>query len=454
MKGKQYEMDMRTGSLAGKIMVFALPLVLSGMLQLLFNAADVVVVGRYCGKESLAAVGSNTSLINLFINLFVGLSVGANVIVAQDLGAGREKEANRAVHSTILIATVSGFALLVAGQLLGRQMLEWMDSPANVIDLATLYLKVYFLGMPATMVYNFGAAILRAKGDTKRPLYYLTFAGVVNVALNLFFIVVCHWDVAGVAAATGIAQYISAGLVLRCLMKEEGVLHLDLKGMRFDRQVFGRIIRVGLPAGLQGVIFALSNVVIQSAVNSFGDVVMAGSSAAASIEGFVYVGMNAFYQAAITFTGQNYGAGKCDRVDRVAVWCVGYAAVTGLVLGNLVYAFGPELISIYSPGEPAVVEAGMMRMAMIGRVYFLAGIMEAFVGVLRGLGHSIVPMICSLVGSCVLRLIWVATIFPLFNTTKMLFISYPITWIITTMAHIVVLLSVRKKSYRLVGYQI
>lgn len=454
MKGKQYEMDMRTGSLAGKIMVFALPLVLSGMLQLLFNAADVVVVGRYCGKESLAAVGSNTSLINLFINLFVGLSVGANVIVAQDLGAGREKEANRAVHSTILIATVSGFALLVAGQLLGRQMLEWMDSPANVIDLATLYLKVYFLGMPATMVYNFGAAILRAKGDTKRPLYYLTFAGVINVVLNLFFIVVCHWDVAGVAAATGIAQYISAGLVLRCLMKEEGVLHLDLKGMRFDKQVFGRIIRVGLPAGLQGVIFALSNVVIQSAVNSFGDVVMAGSSAAASIEGFVYVGMNAFYQAAITFTGQNYGAGKCDRVDRVAMWCVGYAAVTGLVLGNLVYAFGPELISIYSPGEPEVVEAGMMRMAMIGRVYFLAGIMEAFVGVLRGLGHSIVPMICSLVGSCVLRLIWVATIFPLFNTPGMLFISYPITWVITTMAHIAVLLSVRKKSYRLVGYQI
>lgn len=454
MKGKQYEMDMRTGSLAGKILVFALPLVLSGMLQLLFNAADVVVVGRYCGKESLAAVGSNTSLINLFINLFVGLSVGANVIVAQDLGAGREKEANRAVHSTILIALVSGFALLVAGQLLGRQMLEWMDSPDSVIDLATLYLKVYFLGMPATMVYNFGAAILRAKGDTKRPLYYLTFAGVINVALNLFFIVVCHWDVAGVAAATGIAQYISAGLVLRCLMKEEGVLHLDLKGMRFDKQVFGRIIRVGLPAGLQGVIFALSNVVIQSAVNSFGDVVMAGSSAAASIEGFVYVGMNAFYQAAITFTGQNYGAGKCDRVDRVAMWCVGYSAVTGLVLGNLIYAFGPELISIYSPGEPAVVEAGMMRMAMIGRVYFLAGVMEAFVGVLRGLGHSIVPMICSLVGSCVLRLIWVAAIFPLFNTPGMLFISYPITWVITTMAHIVVLLSVRKKSYRLVGYQI
>ena len=454
MKGKRYEMDMRSGSLAGKILVFALPLVLSGMLQLLFNAVDVVVVGRYCGKESLAAVGSTTSLINLFINLFVGLSVGANVIVAQDLGAGREREANRAVHSTILIAMVSGVALLAAGQVLGRRMLEWMDSPESVIDLASLYLKVYFLGMPATMVYNFGAAILRAKGDTKRPLYYLGFAGVVNVVLNLVFVVFFHWDVAGVAAATGIAQYISAGLVLRCLMQEEGGLHLNLKGLGFDKQVFGRIIRVGLPAGLQGVIFALSNVVIQSAVNSFGDVVMAGSSAAASIEGFVYVAMNAFYQAAITFTGQNYGAGKCDRVDRVALWCVGYSALTGLVLGNLVYALGPQLISIYSPGEPEVIAAGMMRMSVISRLYCLAGIMEAFVGVLRGLGHSIVPMICSLMGSCVLRLVWVATIFPLFNTPTMLFISYPITWIITTMAHITVLLSVRKKSYRLVGYQI
>ena len=454
MKGKQYEMDMRSGSLAGKILAFALPLVLSGMLQLLFNAADVVVVGRYCGKESLAAVGSNTSLINLFVNLFVGLSVGANVIVAQDLGAGREKEANRAVHCTILVALVSGVVLLGAGQLLGRQMLEWMDSPASVIDLASLYLKVYFLGMPATMVYNFGAAILRAKGDTRRPLYYLTFAGVVNVVFNLFFIVVCQWDVAGVAAATCIAQYISAGLVLRCLIREEGTFHLDLKRLCFDRQVLSRVIRVGLPAGLQGVIFSLSNVVIQSAINSFGDVVIAGSSAAGSLEGFVYVGMNAFYQAAITFVGQNYGAGKCDRVDRAAVWCVSYAALTGLVLGNLAYIFGPQLIGIYSPGEPDVVAAGMVRMGIIGRFYMLAGIMETCGGVLRGLGRSMMPMVCTLVGSCLLRLVWVAAVFPMFNTPGMLFLSYPITWIITASAHITIFFMVRKKSYRMVGYKI
>lgn len=454
MRGKQYELDMCNGSLASKILVFAFPLMLSSMLQLLFNAADVIVVGRFCGKASLAAVGSNTSLINLFVNLFVGLSVGANVVVAQDLGAGREKEANRAVHSTILLAMVSGVALLVAGQLFGRQMLEWMDSPDSVIDLAALYLRVYFLGMPATMVYNFGAAMLRAKGDTQRPLYYLSFAGVVNVLLNVFFVVVCRWDVAGVAAATSIAQYISAALVLRCLAKEEGVLHLDLKALRFDKKVFGRIVRVGLPAGLQGVIFSLSNVVIQSSINSFGDVVMAGSSAASSIEGFVYTAMNAFYQAAITFTGQNYGAGKCDRVDKVAVWCAVYSMLAGLVLGNLAYFFGPQLISIYSPGEPEVITAGMTRMMMICRPYLICGVMETMVGVLRGLGHSIVPMICSLVGSCVLRLIWVATIFPLFNTPTMLFISYPITWIITTLAHIVFFFLVRKKSYRLVGYSI
>lgn len=454
MKGNRYEMDMRSGSLAGKILAFALPLVLSGMLQLLFNAADVVVVGRYCGKASLAAVGSNTALINLFVNLFVGLSVGANVIVAQDLGAEREEQANRAIHCTILLALVSGVVLLGAGQLLGRQMLEWMDSPESVIDLAALYLKVYFLGMPATMVYNFGAAILRAKGDTRRPLYYLTFAGVANVLLNLFFVVVCQWDVAGVAAATGIAQYISAGLVLRCLMKEEGTFHLDLKRLCFDRQVLSRVIRVGLPAGLQGVVFSLSNVVIQSAINSFGDVVIAGSSAASSIEGFVYVGMNAFYQAAITFVGQNYGAGKCDRVDRAAVWCVSYAVLTGLVLGNLAYLFGPQLLGIYSPGEPDVVAAGMVRMGMIGRFYLLAGVMETCGGVLRGLGHSVVPMVCTLVGSCLLRLVWVAVVFPVFNTPSMLFLSYPITWIITALAHITVFFMVRKKSYRMVGYKI
>ena len=452
MRGKTYELDMRNGTIADKILRFALPLMLSGMLQLLFNAADVVVVGRFCGKESLAAVGSNTSLINLLINLFVGLSVGANVIVAQDLGAGREKQANRAVHSTVLLAVVSGIFLLGVGQVMGRQMLVWMDSPESVIDLATVYLKVYFLGMPATMVYNFGSAILRAKGDTKRPLYYLTFAGVVNVVLNLIFVVLLGWDVAGVAAATGIAQYISAALVVRCLVKEEGTLHLDLRQLCFDKQVFSRIARVGLPAGMQGVLFSLANVVIQSTVNSFGDVVMAGSAAASNIEGFVYAAMNSFYQAAITFVGQNYGAGKCDRVNRAAFYCVGFAILTALALGNLVYLFGEQLIGIYAPGEPEVVAAGMMRLSCIGRMYCICAVMDTMVGVLRGLGRSIGPMVVSLLGSCVLRLVWVSTVFQLDPTPTMLFIAYPITWGITGGIHVAVFFATRKKSYALVGY--
>lgn len=454
MRGKQHELDMCSGTLANKILIFALPLMLSGMLQLLFNAADIVVVGRFCGKESLAAVGSNTSLINLFINLFMGLSVGANVVVAQDLGAGREKEANRALHSTILIAIVSGVILLVAGQVLSRQMLEWMDSPASVIDLAALYLKVYFLGMPATMVYNFGAAMLRAKGDTKRPMYYLMLAGVINVVLNFIFVVFLRWDVAGVAAATSISQYVSAALVLRCLRKETGALHLEWKGLRFDRRVFVRILTVGLPAGMQGVVFSMANVVIQSGVNSFGDVMVAGASAAASVDGFVYAAMNAFYQAAITFTGQNYGAGKCDRVDKTAIYCTVYSIGVGLILGNLAYLVGPQLIGIYSPGDPAVVAAGMVRMGMITRTYAICGIMEAMVGVLRGLGHSVGPMVVSLLGSCVLRLIWMVTVFPAVATPDVLFLAFPVTWAITSGCHLIFFFKIRKKCYRLVGYQV
>lgn len=453
MKRNRYEIDMCSGTIANKILLFAIPLALSSLLQLLFNAADIVVVGRFCGKESLAAVGSNTSLINLFINLFVGLSVGANVVVAQDLGAGRHKDANRAVHTSILMALGSGVLLLVLGQMLGRQMLEWMSSPESVIDLASLYLRIYFLGMPATMAYNFGSAILRAKGDTQRPLYYLLFAGVVNVVLNLFFIVVCHWDVAGVAAATSISQYISAALVLRCLMREEGALHLDLKQLGLDRVVVLRIVRVGLPAGFQGVVFSLSNVVIQSSINSFGDAVMAGSAAAQNVEGFVYAAMNAFYQAAITFVGQNYGAGQCKRVDRVAFYCVGFSALTGLVFGNLVYFLAPQLISIYSPGEAAVLEAGLLRLGIIARFYAIAGVMDSMVGVLRGLGHSVVPMVVSLIGSCALRLVWVATVFQWYPTPTVLFTSYPITWAVTGLTHLIIFLCIRKKAYRLVEGQ-
>lgn len=444
---KEYHIDMCNGPLASKILLFAVPLIASSLLQLLFNAADVVVVGKFAGKEALAAVGSNTALINLLINLFVGLSVGANVVVARDLGAGRYDRVKKDVHTTVTLAFISGVVMMIFGVVMVRQLLEWMSSPTDVIDLATVYLRIYFFGMPANMLYNFGSAILRAEGDTQRPLYYLLFAGIVNVILNLVFVIIFQMDVAGVALATIISQYISAGLVLRCLMKEQGPLHLDLKQLELRRLVVMRIFQVGLPAGFQGVIFSLSNVVIQSSINSFGDTVMAGSAAAQNIEGFVYAAMNAFYQSALTFSGQNYGAGKCDRVDKVALYCQGFVILTGLILGNLAFFFGSQLLGIYAPGEPDVIQQGLVRMSYIGRLYAICGIMDTMVGILRGIGYSIVPMVVSLLGSCVLRLLWVWFVFPLDPVPGNLYISYPITWAITGAVHIIMFLAIRKKAY-------
>lgn len=446
---KQYHIDMCNGPLASKILLFAVPLIASSLLQLLFNAADVVVVGKFAGKEALAAVGSNTSLINLLINLFVGLSVGANVVVARDLGAGRNDRVKKDVHTTITLALISGVVMMVFGVIMVRQLLEWMSSPTDVIDLATIYLRIYFFGMPANMLYNFGSAVLRAQGDTQRPLYYLLFAGIVNVVLNLVFVIVFNMDVAGVALATIISQYISAVLVLRCLMREQGALHLDLKELRLRKLVVMRIFQVGLPAGFQGVVFALSNVVIQSSLNSFNDpVLVAGSSAAANIESFVYAAMNAFYQSAITFVGQNYGAGKCDRVDRVAKQCLAFVVVTGLVLGNLAYYFGDTLSGFYvQAGEDDVIAQAVIRLGFIARFYFICGIMDTLVGVLRGLGYSVIPMVASLVGACGLRLVWVATVFPIYRTPASLYISYPITWAITGAVHLGFFLYVRKRAY-------
>ena len=440
---------MCSGSIADKILLFALPLMASSLLQLLFNAADVVVVGRFAGKEALAAVGSNTSLINLLINLFVGLSVGTNVVVARDLGAGRHDNVSHSVHTAITLALSSGIVMMIFGVTMSRQLLEWVSSPTDVIDLASVYLRIYFLGLPANFAENFGAALLRAQGDTQRPLYFLTFAGVVNVVLNLIFVIALQMDVAGVALATIISQYISAALVLRCLMKEQGPLHLDLKRLGLKKQVVFRIVQVGLPAGFQGMVFSLSNVVIQSSLNSFDDAVLvAGSSAGSNIESFVYVTMNAFYQAAITFVGQNYGAAKCDRVDKVARQCVGFAVLFGLVVGNLAYFFGAPLVGIYAPGESEVVRQALIRMSIICCPYFICGFMDTLVGVLRGLGSSMIPMAVSIVGACGLRLIWVATVFPLYRTPTCLYISYPITWMVTGLCHFLFLmLVVRRRAF-------
>lgn len=448
MRKRQYQIDMCSGPLWNKLLLFALPLIASSMLQLLFNAADVVVVGWFAGKEALAAVGSNTSLINLLVNLFIGLSVGTNVVVARDLGAGRHDNVSRSVHTSITLALISGVIMTILGEVMVRKLLIWMSSPTDVIELSTIYLRIYFFGMPANLLYNFSAAILRAQGDTQRPLYFLTIAGVINALLNLFFVVVVGMDVDGVAYATIISQYISAALVLRCLMREEGPLHVELKKLGLEWSVVKRILQVGLPAGFQGIIFSLSNVVIQSALNSFDDaVVVAGSAASANIEGFVYAGMNAFYQTALTFSGQNYGAGQYKRVDKVLLWCQAFAVGTGLVLGNLAYLFGNQLAGIYAPGEPDVIAQTVLRLGLVSCPYFLCGFMDTMVGVLRGIGYSVGPMIVSLVGVCGLRLFWVATIFHMFPSPWVLYASYPVTWTITGIVHLVFFLYVRKRAY-------
>ena len=448
VKKPGYSIDMVNGPLAGKLLLFALPLMLSSLLQLLFNAADVVVVGRYAGKEALAAVGSNGSLINLLVNLFIGFSVGANVVVARDLGAGREEDVGKSVHTSVTLSLISGVVLMAAGTILARQLLVWTASPAEVIGLATVYLRIYFCGMPANMLYNFGAAILRAQGDTRRPLYFLSIAGVTNVALNLLFVIVLEMSVAGVALATIISQYISALLVLQCLIRDKGALRLDLKKQGLDKRVIIRICQVGLPAGFQGIVFSLSNVVIQSSINSFNSTaIVAGSSTSSNIEGFVYTGMNAIYQTCLTFTSQNYGAGKCRRVDRTLLLCLGYVTAIGLALGNLAVFLGPQLASIYAPGEPEVVAQAVLRLQYVCSLYFLCGIMDTMVGVLRGLGYSVVPMVVSMVGACVTRLVWVATIFQVYRSPEVLYLSYPVSWTITLTVHILFFLFIRRHAY-------
>ena len=444
-----YQMDMVHGPLAGKILLFALPLMFSSILQLLFNAADVVVVGRYAGEAALAAVGSTSSLINLLVTLFVGFSVGTNVVVARDLGAGRPEQVRAGVHTAVAIALISGVLLTVLGLAAARPLLVWTASTPDVIDLATLYLRIYFCGMPVNMLYNFGAAILRAQGDTRRPLYFLAIAGVTNVALNLLFVIVFQMSVAGVALATIISQAVSAFLVLGCLMRDQGPLHLDMKKLCIDKRIMIQIMRVGLPAGFQGIVFSLSNVVIQSSINSFGSTaIIAGSAASANIEGFVYVAMNAFYQTDLTFTSQNYGAGECGRVDRSLILCQAYVVAAGLLLGVLAAAFGHPLAAIYAPGKEEVISHAILRLKYICIPYFLCGVMDVMVGVLRGLGHSIVPMVVSMVGACGVRLLWVATIFQTYHTPQMLYLSYPVSWLITGGVHVAFFLAVRKHAYR------
>ncbi len=449
---RTYEMDMCSGPILSKILAFALPLMLSGILQLLFNAADIVVVGRFAGSEALAAVGSTSSLINLIINMFIGLSIGANVVAARSYGARDAEAVSETVHTAVFSALVGGVILIFAGILLARPMLTLMGTPDDVIDQSALYMQIYFIGMPAFMLYNFGAAILRAIGDTKRPLYFLTLAGVVNVVFNLIFVIVFKMGVAGVALATIISQIISAALITLCLIKTEGPCHLDIKQLKFHKKSLMEMLRIGLPAGLQGTIFNISNVLIQSSVNSFGSLVMAGNTAASNIEGFVYTAMNAVYQTSLSFTSQNMGAREFKRVDKVLVQCLLVVAVVGIVLGNGAYLFGSQLLGIYS-SSPEVIQYGLVRLSLVSATYFLCGLMDVLVGSIRGLGYSIMPMLVSLTGACLFRLIWIFTVFQVERTLFCLYISYPISWVLTTSIHAVCYLLVRKKAFARAGAQ-
>ena len=444
---RSYEMDMTNGPLLGKLVRFAIPLGLSGILQLLFNAADIVVVGRFAGSGALAAVGSTGALINLIVNLFIGLSVGTNVLAAQYYGAGNRKDLQETVHTSVLTSLIFGVVLLVIGISLADPLLALMGTPEEVLPQASLYMRIFFLGMPASMLYNFGAAILRAVGDTKRPLYFLLLSGVVNVVLNLFFVIVLHMDVAGVATATVISQAISAGLVVWCLVKVMGDYNLDLKKLRIYKDKLLGMTKIGLPAGIQGASFAISNVLIQSSINSFGAVAMAGNTAASNIEGFVSTAMDAFSQAALSFTAQNLGAGKTKRLSRILWLCLSLVAGTGLLLGVGGYLLAPQLLGIYS-SDPEVISFGIQRMQVVCVMQCIGGLMGTFVGTLRGMGASMVPMVITISCVCGFRIVWILTVFAALPTLGVLYASYPITWGLAAVLEALCYLVVKRRVVR------
>lgn len=432
------DMNMTEGPVLGKMILFTLPVMASGILQLLFNAADVAVVGQFAGDAAMAAVGGCGALINLIINLFIGLSVGAGVIAAQDIGAKRYDEVGKLVSTSLTASIVGGVAVMLFGIFLAEPLLRLMDTPSDVLAEAVPYMRAYFCGMPGCLVYNYMAAILRSGGDTKRPLFFLTAAGVVNVILNLLMVLGFRMGAIGVGVATAVSQYVAAGLTLLYMGASRG--YFRLTGFAVHGKKLLRMVTIGLPAGLQGCMFSFSNVIIQSAVNSYPTVVIAGNTAASNLEGFVYTAMNSVYQTALTFIGQNVGAGKYERIKKIALQCVGMVLVIGLSLSGLVVFFGDKLLLIYASGEnrDLIVQAGMRRLSVIVTTYFLCGLMDVGCGILRGMGKAVQPMVVSLLGSCVFRVVWVLTVCPLFPGNIMaLYISYPISWILTAGVHYV-----------------
>lgn len=436
MVASKKDIDMINGPLTKNIIAFTVPIILTGILQLLFNAADLVIVGRYCGSNSVAAVGATGSLINLIVNLFMGLSVGAGVTIAHALGARHDKDVSEAVHTSIPTAIICGIFITIVGVFFSEPLLQLMGNPDDVIAKSTIYLQIYFCGSVGNLVYNFGAAILRAAGDTKSPLKYLTFAGIVNVILNVFFVVAFHMDVAGVALATASAHVISAALVVNKLMHRDDCCRLDLKKLKISMRPLSKILSIGIPSGIQSSLFSISNVIIQSSINSFGSVVVAGSAAAGNIEGFVYTAQSSFSQTAVNFVGQNVGSKKYDRIMKIFLNCTLLCCTLSLTLGGLSYLFAKPLLSIYITDSAEAIGYGVIRMTIFGFTYALAGVMDITTGMLRGMGKSVLPMIVSVLGVCVFRVVWIFTIFDIdrFHTLWWLFISYPISWIIVLLA--------------------
>ena len=451
---KRLRQDLCQGPFLPKIISYTIPIILTSVLQLLFNAADLMVLGQLKGNENVGAVGATSSLINLLVSLFTGLSIGAGVCVAQGIGARDDERVSRAVHTAIPAAAIGGAVLTVVGVCLSRWFLELMATPANLLGQATMYMQIYFVGIIPILVYNFGAAILRSAGDTKSPLIYLSAAGVLNILLNLFFVAVCDMAVDGVALATVISQLLACVLVLRKLMCRGDSCKLSLKKMRIDPRALGRIVSIGLPAGIQGSLFSISNVTIQSSVNSFNiEAINNGCSAASNIEGFVYMGMNAFQQTVTTFVGQNSGARKYKNVGRVVGLTLACVTVTGLILGSAARLFAPQLLSLYLKEGGEAIRYGITRMNYVCSVYFLCGIMDVLSGSLRGMGASTVPMVVSILGACGLRVLWVVTVFRQYQTLDSLFVVFPVSWLVTILALVVCFVIVWKKRIEAVGAQ-
>ena len=450
MKNNKYEIDMCNGTLMDKLIYFSLPLMLSGILQLLFNAVDIIVVGRFTGSQALAAVGSTTALINIFTNLFIGISLGANVLAARFYASGKEKEMSETVHTSITLALISGLVMALAGVLLARFALNLMGTPNDVIDQSVLYMRIYFLGMPFFMLYNYGAAILRAVGDTKRPLFFLVISGMTNAVLNLVLVIVFHMGVAGVAIGTIVSQLISSILVLRCLYTSNTSYRLYFSKLGIKTQYLKQIFQVGIPAGIQSTVINLSNALLQSSVNSFGSVAMAGYTAANNIFGFLYMSVNAVTQSCMSFTSQNYGVKKLKRMDRVLLDCMILSVGVTLTLGCGAYFFGPELLKIYT-SDADVIRCGVEVLAFTTVPYFCCGIMDLLPGALRGMGYSGVPMILSIIGTVGTRIVWIFGLFPAHRSLSFLFISYPVSWILTILMQAVCFCFVRKHVHQSVN---